>query len=270
MDRRTYLQRLGASVAVGGTGVGTSSGAGSDTVAEGGPANRADWTLAFEDRFDDGSLDTDEWSIGFGWGRETASSYERIVDRNVRVEDGRLKLTATHDGGPESVYAGGVNTRNKRYFGPGSYWEAKLRAPDRRGWLPAFWSEPNSGVWPPEIDFFELLGNDPGISHHNVHYDASGEQGGAHAELELSYPGVVSTTDPHVYGCVWRDDRVEMYVDGRRVGVHDDPTAMASLRTGAPFYMMLNIHVGKTGEPDFGEPWGEEMAVDWVRVWERK
>ena len=268
LDRREYVKLAGASAAaISGVTLGTSSA--TAAVSEGGPTNPGKWTLAFEDQFDTGSLDTDKWSVGFGWGRDTTASYERIVDRNVRVENERLKLTATHDGGPDSVYAGCVNTRDKHYFGPGSYWEAKFRTPDRYGWLPAFWSKPNSEVWPPEIDFFEMLGNSPDSSHHNIHYDGSGDQGGNHEELKLSYRDLESTTDFHVYGCAWHDDRVEMYVDGQHVGTHDDPTAMESLRAGAPFYMMLNIHVGKTGEPDFSESWGEEMAVDWVRVWER-
>jgi len=268
LDRREYMKLAGASVAaLGGVGLGASSAA---AVDEGGPSNPDDWELVFEDQFDSGSLDTDKWDIGFGWGR-TTNSPERIVDRNVWVEDDRLHLKVTHDGGSDSVYAGAVNTKNKHYYGPGSYWEARLRTPDRHGLLPAFWGKSNSPTpnWPPEIDFFEMLGNDPTSSHHNVHYDSTGGMGGNHSELKMRNPDLGSTTDFHVYGCAWFDDRVEMYVDGELVGTHDDPTAMESLRTGAPFYMMLNIHVGRTGTPDYSEPWGDQMDVDWVRVWER-
>jgi len=267
LDRREYMKLAGASVAaLGGLGLGASSAA---AVDEGGPANPDDWELAFEDQFDAGSLDTDKWEIGFGWGR-TTNSPERIVDRNVWVENERLHLKVTHDGGSDSVYAGAVNTKNKHYYGPGSYWEAKIRCPDRHGLLPAFWGKSNSPTpnWPPEIDFFEMLGNDPTSSHHNVHYDSTGGMGGNHSELKMHNPDLGSTTNFHVYGCAWFEDRVEMYVDGRLVGTHDDPTAMESLRTGAPFYMMLNIHVGRTGTPDYSESWGDQMDVDWVRVWE--
>ncbi|WP_135805409.1 glycoside hydrolase family 16 protein [Halorussus marinus] len=262
LGRREYMRLAGASVAALGLG------ASSATADEGGPENSDDWELAFEDQFDAGSLDTDKWSVGFGWGR-TTNSPERIVDRNVWVENERLHLKVTHDGGSGSVYAGAVNTKNKVTYGPGTYWEARLRTPDRHGLLPAFWAKSNTEQWPPEIDFFEMLGNDPTSSHHNVHYDSTGGMGGNHSELKMHNPDLGSTTDFHVYGCAWYDDRVEMYVDGQLVGTHDDPTAMESLRTGAPFYMMLNIHVGRTGTPDYSESWGDQMDVDWVRVWEQ-
>lgn len=268
LERREYLKLTGASIAaLGGVGLGTSSAA---AASEGGPSNPDDWNLAFEDQFDSGSLDTDKWGIGFGWGRDTSASYEQIVDRNVSVEDDKLKLKVTHDGGPDSVYAGSVHTKNKHFYGPGSYWEAKLRTPDRHGLLPAFWAKSNQPLpnWPPEIDFFEMLGNNPNRSTHNIHYDSSGGMTGNHASDRLSYDGIDSTTNWHVYGCAWFEDHIEMYVDGELVGTHDNPTAMQSMQAGAPFYMMLNIHVGKTGEPDFSEPWGDTMEVDWVRVWE--
>jgi beta-glucanase (GH16 family) len=268
LNRREYVKLAGASVAtLAGIGLGSSSAA---AVSEGGPSNPDDWELAFEDQFDTGSLDRDKWDIGFGWGMGTSASSETISEDNVWVEDEKLKLKATHDGGPDSVYSGSVHTKNKHFYGPGSYWEAKLRTPDRHGLLPAFWAKSNKPTpnWPPEIDFFEMLGNDPNHSSHNIHYDSSGGMAGNHASDKMGYDGIDSTTNWHVFGCAWFEDRIEMYVDGELVGTHDNPTAMQSMQAGAPFYMMLNIHVGKTGEPDFSESWGEPMEVDWVRVWE--
>ncbi|WP_134672583.1 glycoside hydrolase family 16 protein [Halorussus marinus] len=264
LGRREYMRLAGASVAALGLG------ASSATADEGGPANSDDWELAFEDQFEAGSLDTDKWGIGFGWGMDTSASYERISEDNVQVENEKLQLAVTHNGGPDSVYAGSVHTKNKHYYGPGSYWEAKIRTPDRHGLLPAFWAKSNAPTpnWPPEIDFFEMLGNNPNRSSHNIHYDTSGGMSGNHASDTMAYDGIDSTTNWHVYGCAWFEDRIEMYVDGNRVGTHTNATAMESMRTGAPFYMMLNIHVGKTGEPDFSEQWGDTMEVDWVRVWE--
>ncbi|ELZ98026.1 glycosyl hydrolase family protein [Haloferax mucosum ATCC BAA-1512] len=273
LGRRNLLKvsGVGALTALGAASFGVP---GSAAVSEGGPQNQADWALAFEDTFDSGSLDTDSWGIGFGWGRETTGSPERIVDENVELRDGKLHLTGTHDG--DDIKAGSIHSRGNVYFGPGSYWEAKIKMPDRTGFLPAFWAKPNDESWPPEIDFVELFqtGDDYGdthTSHHHIHYSSSGIKGDSstHEDEPASYDaGVDLSKDFHIYGCEWQEDRVVHYVDGVKVAETADNTIMASLNGGAPFYMMLNIHIDRIGRTDRSESWGESMVVDWVRVWE--
>lgn len=272
LNRRSYVKLAGAAAAtVGGLGASSLS---ASAVSEGGPSNTADWTLAFEDTFDSGSLDTSKWGIGFGWGRTTTGSPERIVDQNVEVRNGQLHLKGTHDG--SDYMAGGVHTRNKAYFGPGTYWEAKLKMPKRVGFLPAFWGKPNSEAWPPEIDFVELFQTGRGyedthVSNHHIHYSSSTTpgDGSTHQDSGASYDaGVDLTSDFHIYGCKWMQDKIVHYVDGVKVAERTDPTIMESVNNGAPFYMMLNIHIDRIGTADASESWGEELVADWVRVWE--
>ncbi|KAB1185480.1 MULTISPECIES: family 16 glycosylhydrolase [Haloferax] len=272
LGRRRLLKMSGVgAMTVLGAG---SFGVGSAVVDEGGPQNQADWNLALEDNFDSGTLDSNNWGIGFGWGRETNGSPERIVDENVEIRNNQLHLTGTHDG--NDIKAGGVHSRGKQYFGPGSYWEAKIKMPDRVGFLPAFWAKPNDESWPPEIDFVELFQTgdsygDTHVSHHHIHYSSSGVKGDSstHEDEPASYDvGEDLSQDFHIYGCQWMEDRVVHYVDGIKVAETTDPTIMTSLNNGAPFYMMLNIHIDRIGTTDRSESWGESMVVDWVRVWE--
>ena len=273
-NRRDYLKLGGASIAAL-TGLGLSTNP-AMAVSEGGPANQEDWKLSFADDFSSGSLDTSKWTVGFGWGLETNASPEHIVHENVNVRDDRLHLKATHDG-PDYM-AGAVNTKGKAEFGPGSYWEAKLRMPRRVGFLPAFWSKTSRDppTWPPEIDFVELFQPDGSrdevtTSHHHIHYSESTEVGDSstHRDVGASHDaGVDLSSGFHIYGCEWLDDRVAHYVDGVKVAESSDATMVRALSKGAPFYMMLNIHIDRIGTADPSESWGEALVADWVRVWE--
>ncbi|WP_411965981.1 family 16 glycosylhydrolase [Haloferax sp. YSMS24] len=273
LGRRNLLKMsgVGALTALGATSIGVPASA---AVSEGGPANQDNWTLTLEDTFESGTLNSDNWEIGFGWGRDTTGSPERIVDENVQIIDGQLHLIGTHDG--DDIKSGSVNSRGRQYFGPGSYWEAKIKMPDRVGFLPAFWAKPNDESWPPEIDFVELFQKgddyrDTHISNHFIHYSSSGVKGDSstHEAVPARYDvGEDLSQDFHIYGCQWMEDRVVHFVDGVKVAETTDPTVMTSLNNGAPFYMMLNIHIDRVGETDRSESWGESMVVDWVRVWE--
>lgn len=271
LDRREYVKLAGAGIAaLGGVGLGSSSAA----AAEGGPSNPDNWNLAFEDTFEGGSLDTSKWEVGFGWGMDTTASAERISEKHVDVRDNALHLTASHESG--EVLAGSVHTRGMHYWGPGSFWEAKIKVPKREGFLPAFWSKSNSGDWPPEIDFMESFqdgdADDVKYANYNVHYSDSTRPGDSstHKAEPVHYKTDYDLSqDFHIFGCKWLTDRVEYFFDGVKVGQSDRATAMEALRKGAPFYMMLNIHIDKVGTTDKSEEWTEEMVVDWVRVWDQ-
>jgi len=273
LSRRTYLTLAGASVPILG-GLHTLTGETSAQTTVGGPPNADDWEIAFEETFAGNSLDTERWEVGFGWGTETNNSAESISADQVTVADDRLHITATPD---NNVEAGCINTKDAVTVSPGTYIEARLRPPKRTGFLPAFWAKPNSEAWPPELDFFELFQDGSGsedwtTAHYNIHYSSSGEPGdGSTHESDPTHHdfGADLTSDFHVYGCKWLTDRVEWYFDGQKVGESTDATAMDALERGAPFYMMLNIHVDKIGITDRTETWDEEMTVDWVRLWDQ-
>jgi len=177
-NRRTYLQLLGGGI-IATRLVDMNRNEGTRGEFNSPPA-QLDRTIAIEDRFERSSLDTDIWDVGWGWGRQTQTSPTHIVPENVKVHDGKLHLVGSNKNG--TVISGGVNTKNKVTVGPGSYFEARLKFPDRDGFLPAFWAKPNDETWPPEIDVVELFQRGDGTadthhSHHTLHYSTSTEPG---------------------------------------------------------------------------------------------
>jgi beta-glucanase (GH16 family) len=271
-SRRKYLKLAGASaLVVGGLGLVGSS---DEIVSMGGLVEESQWTLAFESTFDGESLDTDHWGVGWGWGRNTTTSPTRIVPENVTVEDGKLKLRGTHDG--TDVLSGTVNTADKVTFGPGSYMEAKIKFAGREGFHNAFWSKPNSEKWPPEIDIVEIWQDGSGwddrhLSRHVVHYSQSTIPGDNSTERSIGTeyePGGDLTKRFHVYGAEWQPDYISYYVDGTEVARFTNETMLNAMQRGAPFYLMASLNISNIGTADLSQSWGEEMVLDWVRVWE--
>lgn len=273
MNRRRYLKvGLGATL-VGGLYVGRHRLVRPD---EGGPQNLLDWECTFQDHFDADQLDTDHWGIGWGWGRTTTTSPTRITPDNVAVHDSDLRLSGAHEG--DEVTAGAVNTKDSVTFGPGSYLEAKITFANRVGFLNAFWSKPNSEAWPPEIDVVELWQDGSGphdthVSHHHLHYSGSMVPGddSTHVNNGVPYrPGDDLTENYHIYAVEWLPDEIVHYVDGTPVKSWTDDEMLEAMRRGAPFYLMFSLNVDRIGTADRTEPWTEAMAVDWVRLWERR
>lgn len=277
IGRREWLKATGLGAA---TALGTLS-LGAHTVAAdttGGPENPEDWELVFEDQFESDTLDTSKWDVGFGWGMTSNNDDADVSEDNVVVDEDVLRLRCTHDGsGAGGVYQGAINTRNKEAFGPGHYFEARMRLPGRTGLLPAFWAKPNSEAWPPELDFVELFqtGEDTEAerhtAHYNVHWSTSGQvdDENAHTNDGMTHDDGIDLTETfNTYGCAWHEDRLEFYFNGTRIGTQDGTDLMSAVNAGAPFYMMFTCHVNRFGTPDYSESWEEEITVDWCRVWE--
>lgn len=279
--RRQFLKLTGAGVAtIGGVGLGATSTVGAQDG--GGPPNPDEWSPVVEDTFDSGSLDESTWTVGWGWGQDSGTSDARIEPGNVSLQDGTLRLQPDHDG--NDITTGGVHTKGNVEFGPGTYVEGRLRFPNRVGFHPAFWAQPTSDAWPPELDIVEVTQDGSGrddthTSRHFLHYTRSTEPGDESTQERVSQfhePGDDVTQNFHVYGAEWQSDRITYYVDGQEIQTWTDSTILESFRKGAPFYLKLNVNISTggelseyLGEVDLSESWGETFEADWVRVWEQ-
>ena len=112
----------------------------------------------------------------------------------------------------------------------------KAQLPAGQGFWPSFWLLPTDGSWPPEIDIFEVLGNDPTTAYFSLH-----TQTGPTTNAKVSLLPDLSTGF-HTYGLDWQADTIRWYVDGNQVAEAATPADMQK-----PMYMLLNLAVGDTG-----------------------
>ena len=221
------------------------------------------YTLVFEDHFDGSELNRGRWNVERhepGWVNEELQEY---VDRaeNIRLEDSRL---LKHD------------------FTYGLF-EARLKVPKGRGFLPAFWlmttDESTYGQWPVcgEIDIMEVQGHLPQTNHGTIHFGLPHRQ----EQGTITLSGRDFSEDYHNFALEWLPGVLRWYVDGRLFYEAEDWFAARSGSAPEPFpapfnhdmYIILNLAVGGSwvGNPDETTDFENAVfAVDYVRVYQKR
>ena len=176
------------------------------------------------------------------------------------LQGGVLDITAAPGANPLNLaYNSGVITTATSFAQQYGYFEVKAQLPAGQGFWPAFWLLPVDGTWPPEIDIFEMLGNNPTTAYASLHSGLSGN-----TTFKIPYlPDL--TTGFHTYGLSWQADMLRWFIDGNEVAEAATPADM-----NKPMYVLLNLAVGDTGswpgKYDPSLPTGH-LLVDYVHVW---
>ncbi len=104
-------------------------------------------------------------------------------------------------------YTSGLLTTEGSFSQTYGYWEIGAELPKGDGLWPAFWLLPADHSWPPEIDIFEVLGNDPNTVYNSFH----GSDG-----IDFSQATHVGdlSTGFHTFGFNWTPATMTWYVDG--------------------------------------------------------
>ncbi len=239
--------------------------------------------LVWEENFDGSTLDTSSWNYEThapGWVNAELQSYGPSTD-NTYVKDGKLVIQAIKDG--KKYTSGRINTYGKHIFKYGRF-EAKLKVPSGKGFLPAFWMMPQNeglyGQWPKcgEIDIMEVLGDDTNRVFGTIHF------GDPHTQRQGYYvlPKGDFSKDFHVFAVEWEPGEIRWYVDGMLYYSANEwftKTKTGSAKTyPAPFnqgfYIILNLAVGGSwpGNPTAQTKFGDnaQLVVDYVRVYQKK
>ena len=247
-----------------------------------------EYKLVWEDDFEGTELNMQDWNYEYhepGW---VNAEWQEYVDakENIYVKDSNLIIQAikTVDAEGKAYYTSGrVNTQNKHDFLYGKF-EARLKVPEGKGFLPAFWMMPTVeefyGQWPKcgEIDIMEVLGDDLTKNHGTLHF------GEPHTQNQGSYqlPEGDFYNDYHIFSCEWEPEEIRFYVDGHHYHTVNDwftkRPEMDKVPYPAPFnqtfYMILNLAVGGSwvGYPDETTGFGENarLVVDYVRVYQKE
>ncbi len=245
------------------------------------------YSLVFEDGFDGPALDQSRWNVELhppGWVNEELQEYVDSRD-TITLEDSKLLIrpvkTVHRDGGV-SYTSGRISTQHKYDFTYGLF-EARLKVPQGKGYLPAFWlmttDEDRYGQWPEcgEIDIMEILGDRTKTNHGTIHYGLPHQQSQGTVTLDRGD----FSEEFHDFALLWEPGRLRWYVDSRQF--YETSQWRSAGQDGqekpfpAPFdhdmYVILNLAVGGNwvGYPDETTDFEHTaFEVDYVRIYQKK
>ena len=258
--------------------------------AQGKPSAYTDADLVWQEDFNGKKLNTKDWNYEFhepGWVNAELQSYDDSK-KNTYLKDGCLVIQAikSKKGGKATYTSGRINTQGKHAFTYGRF-EAKLRVPKGKGFLPAFWMMPDDesyyGQWPKcgEIDIMEVMGHETNKLYGTIHF------GEPHAmsQGENVLDNGNFADEFHVFAVEWEPGEIRWYCDG--VNYHTANNWFTKKQGfgevtypapfDQPFYIILNVAVGGSwvGYPDETTDFNPKkddakMYVDYVKVYQKK
>lgn len=244
-----------------------------------------EWVLVWQDEFDGNSLDPEKWSYQFGTGREQGltgwgnNELQYYTDReeNVRVEDGKLIITAQEEMYEGMMYTSArIRTVNKGDWTYGRI-EARAKMPQGQGIWPAIWMLPSGDnkMWPRdgEIDIMELVGHEPATVHGTVHFGTNDPYRHEFVGDEYKLSEGIFADDFHLFSIEWKMNEIKFFVNDTHYFTVTPSTTSAyglSYPFNNPFHLIMNLAVGGNwpGSPDATTEFPQSMIVDYVRVYQ--
>ncbi|MFO7824633.1 MAG: glycoside hydrolase family 16 protein [Cyclobacterium sp.] len=241
------------------------------------------YSLAWNDEFEAETLSNDwVFEIGdgcpdlCGWGNNELQYYRR---ENTELKEGYLVITAKEESrGGKNYTSSRLKTQGQENFQFGRI-DIRAALPQGQGIWPAFWmlGENITEVpWPAcgEIDIMEMIGGNAdgrdNTVHGTLHWDNNGSYASDGGKRSLS-DGAILKDNFHVYSLIWEEDRITWLLDDEVFHSMDiSPAAMDEFRK--PFFLLINMAVGGNwpGNPDASTRFPQQLAVDYVRVFEKE
>jgi beta-glucanase (GH16 family) len=243
--------------------------------------------LVWHDEFEGSALpDPENWVHevnGHGGGNNELQYYTDRI-HNAFIENGTLiirafKETYTGTDGTRGYTSARLVTRGRHDWKYGRF-EIRARLPEGQGLWPAIWMMPSESVYggwaaSGEIDIMEYLGHDPGRVYGTLHYGGSSPRN-VHTGSDFVLKGGASFHSGfHVFAVEWDSASISWFVDD---SLYQTQSSWYSTGGGFPapfdqkFYLILNVAVGGSwpGSPDESTIFPQEMAVDYVRVFQKR
>lgn len=225
--------------------------------------------LTFHDEFNGSSLNLNTWNEMYLWGDRFLSGNtekECYLEENVRVAGGNLIFDAKKQDvicpkyNIVQPYTSGMVTTSKSFVQSYGYWAIRTKLPRGQGFWPAFWLLPNNAGWPPELDIFEVLDQDPTTIYTSIHTSSP-----TNPNIGLTLAAKVAdlSSSYHVIAADWEPTYIIFYVDGVEVN------RINQVFNSIPMYLVANLGVGGAwgGNPDATTPFPSTMDTDWIRVY---
>jgi len=226
------------------------------------PPSLAAWNTLFDDHFEASSLDLNKWITSLPWGRTNGNELhyyaEDAFDLSI-FSHNRIKAERRQMYGYS--YTSGAITSHTLFSFQYGYVEIRAKVPRGKGLWPAFWLLAEGTDWPPEIDVFEILGDQPNKVYMTNHWKSPS---GVHLSTQGTYTGPDFSQDFHTFAVDWRPTQIIWYVDG----VERYRTTQGV--PNEPMYMIANLAVGGDwpGAPDATTVFPAYLDIDYIAVWE--
>lgn len=245
-----------------------------------GPPIDQNWHMVFSDEFNGSAIDNGKWATcdlrdrgnNTCKGGSTGELALYTPD-GVLVENGLLRLKAekrnyTDSQGVIYGYTSGIaSTRDKFSFQYG-YMEARVHVPKGRALWPGFFTLPvYRRSIPPEIDIFELLGNDPTLAFLTYHFEGIPFTDPNRQTQLVAVNNSDFSKDWYTFGVDWQPGVIVWYINGIEQFRTTDrvPTE--------PMNLLLTFGVGVDWRgnnfPDGNTPFPVHYDIDYVKVWQR-
>lgn len=157
---------------------------------------------------------------------------------NVEIKKNSIHILSKKENKEDKQYTSGLVESVKAYkYGT---FEFEIKVSNGNGIFPAIWLMPNDGSSYPEIDIFEMIGNEPNIFYGVTHYQENGKYKRAFFQEKIQLK------DSYKVSIDWREDCIIWYIDGKE---------MLKSYNGVPndyMYLIINQAIGGTwpGNPD--------------------
>lgn len=218
------------------------------------------WRMVWTEEFRGTSVDSANWTLeNVAWPHNAELQF--YLPQQASVANGQLKILAERrNHGGRAYVSARMDTQGKFSQQYGRF-EARMKLPLGKGYWPAFWLLPESGIWPPEIDIMEHIGSQPNTVLMTQHWGTVS----THQYAGGTYTGPDFTAGFHQFAAEWSPTRIDWFVDG--VLRYSTTTNVPQM----PMYVVLNLAVGGflPGNPDGTTVFPGETLVDWVRVYQR-
>ncbi|MDB5319997.1 MAG: glycoside hydrolase family 16 protein [Phycisphaerales bacterium] len=220
------------------------------------------WALVWNDEFEGRRLDSQKWTVGNNSEPNYDGGINIYAPQDVGVANGDLVIRSHRlaTAGKAAYSSGRVSTRNSFSFLYGRV-EIRARLPGTKGVWPAMWMLRRDGVWPPEIDIMEMLGDNPHkiymTNHWRTHHGLRQDQD--------SFSGPDFSAGFHVFALEWEPGSIRWLIDGVERKVMTEHVSDRAM------YLIINTSVGGDwpGAPDKRTVFPQQFYVDYVRVYQR-
>lgn len=206
------------------------------------------WDLVRADDFL-GDAPDDSWFVYRG-----ARAPHYWLRSHTTVADGLLTLTTAQDPQVDGHWASGAMSNRLNLTYGKFVIRSRFDAGQGTRAVADLWPH---GKWPPEIDFFEIGGDDPSRSHatQTNHYQPGNSMNHTRVACDC--------TQWHTIGVEWTRESIVYTMDGVVTDVVRDHIP------AEPMHLALQTSVGygRDGRPDAGTPAQVGFQVDWVAMY---